>query len=49
MKNEWEMTDEELNEMLAQEQAEIEAEEMQRRYDELRMENYDFEYGDVRY
>lgn len=44
---EYEMTEEQLNEELQQEQLEINAAEWQQRMEELRYQNYDFEYGDV--
>ena len=46
--NEWEMTEEQLEQMLLQEQQEIEAENYQRQQ-ELLAANYDFERGDVKY
>lgn len=45
--NEWEMTEEQLNQLLLQEQLENNAYEWQRRQEELAA-NYDFDYGDVK-
>lgn len=45
--NEWEMTEEQLNQLLLQEQLENDAYEWQRRQEELTA-NYDFDYGDVK-
>jgi len=47
-KPEWEMTDEELDEVLAQEQYELEMQEWLERQQAYE-ENYDFDYGSVKY
>lgn len=47
-KPEWEMTDEELDEMLEQEQYEREYQEWYEQQ-QAYYDNYDFDYGDVKY